>query len=232
MFSSPIDSAQSKALATDQDDQTLVIAAKHTAGQRLAELFSPTHRNRTIGLWLVWFLVNFAYYGAFLWLPTILYNQGIEITKSFGYTVIITAAQLPGYAVAAWLIEAWGRRPTLIAFLAGSGVSAYFFALAAVNANITLVVTAGCVLSFFALGAWGAIYAVSPEMYPTSIRGTGTGWAAGFGRIASIIGPLMVPVISNKGGTHLVFVIICGVYLLAAASALLLVERRGVALEE
>ena len=32
-----------------------------------------------------------------------------------------------------------------------------------------------------------------PRVYPTHLRGTGAGWAAGFGRIASILAPLSVP---------------------------------------
>ena len=35
------------------------------------------------------------------------------------------------------------------------------------------------------LGAWGAVYAATPEVYPTCVRATGDGWAAGYGRIAS-----------------------------------------------
>ena len=46
---------------------------------------------------------------------------------------------------------------------------------------------AGMLLSFFNLGAWGALYAATPEIYPTLLRATGAGWAAGFGRIASIL---------------------------------------------
>ena len=79
---------------------------------------------RTAALWTVWFCVNFAYYGAFIWIPTILFAQGYDLVKSFGFTLIITLAQLPGYAVAAWLIEVWGRRATLSVFLAGSAVAA------------------------------------------------------------------------------------------------------------
>ena len=82
---------------------------------------------RTACLWLVWFCVNFSYYGAFIWIPTILVAQGYDLVRSFGFTLVITLAQLPGYAVAAWLIEVWGRRPTLSVFLAGSAVSAIFF---------------------------------------------------------------------------------------------------------
>ncbi len=204
-------------------------------GGRLALLFSAAHRRRTIGLWGVWFLVNFAYYGAFIWLPTLLLDRGFEISQSFGYTLIMTAAQLPGYAVAAWLIEAWGRRATLVTFLAGSAGAAYLFALTAISAGPgaeVWIVLAGCLLSFFALGAWGAVYAVGPEMYPTRIRGTGTGWAAGFGRIASIIAPLSVVWVQDAGGSwKIVFTVFAVAYLLAAGFALLLSERRGTVLD-
>ena len=55
--------------------------------------------------------------------PSILVSQGYDLVRSFGFTLIITLAQLPGYAVAAWLIEVWGRRLTLSVFLAGSAVA-------------------------------------------------------------------------------------------------------------
>ena len=112
--------------------------------------------------------------------------------RSFGFTLVITLAQLPGYAVAAWLIEVWGRRLTLSVFLVGSAASAIAFGTVHTEAAI---IASGMALSFFNLGAWGALYAVTPEIYPTSLRATGAGWAAGVGRIASIIAPLLVPVL-------------------------------------
>ena len=41
------------------------------------------------------------------------------------------------------------------------------------------------------------------ETYPTSLRGTGAGWAAGVGRIASIVAPLSVPPLLAAGGAPL-----------------------------
>ncbi|WP_127572873.1 MFS transporter [Georgenia faecalis] len=206
-------------------------AAAPTASARssFAALWSATLRTRTGGLWIVWFGLNFAYYGAFTWLPTLLVASGLDLVRSFGYTVVITAAQLPGYAAAAFLIERWGRRPTLGTFLVGAAGSAYLFAIASTPAG---VVTAGCLMSFFALGAWGALYAVTPEMYPTAIRGTGAGWAAGFGRIASILAPLAVPFLNRSGEIWLVFTAFACAFLLSAVGALLLPEQRGLALEE
>ena len=88
-------------------------------------------------------------------------------------------------------------------------------------------------MSFFNLGAWGALYAITPEIYPTVMRGTGAGAAAGFGRIASILAPLSVPFLLERGGGEaLVFGLFAAAFVVAAIAAfVLLPERRGVALE-
>lgn len=200
-----------------------------TVRARLATLWNAEFRMRTLCLWAVWLCVNFAYYGAFIWIPSILVDAGFDLVRSFGFTLIITLAQLPGYAVAAWLIEVWGRRSTLSVFLVGAAVSAVFFGTATTEPAI---IGAGMALSFFTLGAWGALYAVTPEIYPTSLRGTGAGWAAGIGRIASIIAPLAVPVLLIAGGAPLLFVIFGACFLLAAAAAWGLTDRRGLALDD
>ena len=200
-----------------------------TARARLATLWNREFRARTLCLWLVWLCVNFSYYGAFIWIPSILVDAGFDLVRSFGFTLIITLAQLPGYAVAAWLIEVWGRRATLSVFLVGSAVAAVFFGTAATE---TAIIASGMALSFFNLGAWGALYAVTPETYPTSLRGTGAGWAAGVGRIASIVAPLSVPVLLVAGGAPLLFLVFGACFVVAAAAAWGLADRGGVALDD
>ena len=196
---------------------------------RARELWAPGLRRRTAALWAVWFCVNFSYYGAFIWLPSLLFDSGLSLVRSFEFTLIITLAQLPGYAVAAWLIEKWGRRPTLATFLVGSAVGAGLFATAD---GETAVLVTGMVLSFFNLGAWGALYALTPEVYPTVLRATGAGAAAGFGRIASIVAPLSVPPLLAIGGSGLVFGIFAAFFVLGAVATAGLPERRGEALDD
>lgn len=200
-----------------------------TASGRLRALWTAEFRLRTVSVWSVWFCVNFAYYGAFIWIPSILFSAGYDLVKSFGFTLLITLAQLPGYAAAAWLIEVWGRRVTLSVFLAGSAVSAVLFGLAGSEGTI---IAAGMALSFFNLGAWGALYAVTPEIYPTSLRATGAGWAAGIGRIASIIAPLVVPLMLAQGGAPLAFIVFSAFFVIATVSAWGLVDRRGESLDD
>lgn len=192
-------------------------------------IWSAPLRARTAGLWAVWFCINLSYYGAFIWIPTLLVDRGFDLTRSFAFTLIITLAQIPGYAAAAWLIEVLGRRWTLTVFLAGSAVAATCYGLADSEATI---IAAGCALSFFNLGAWGALYAIGPELYPTRVRGTGTGAAAAFGRIASMLAPFLVPVFLVAGGQVAVFVAFSIAFALAAAAAFTLPEQRGKALAE
>lgn len=187
-------------------------------------IFGRELRARTIAFWIVWFGVSLSYYGAFTWIPSLLVADGFTLVRSFSFTLIITLAQLPGYAMAAWLIEVWGRRITLSVFLVGSAGSAVLYGMAGEPWQI---IAAGCLLSFFNLGAWGALYAIGPELYPASIRATGTGAAAAFGRLASIIAPLLVPVIISTAGPEVLFIVFGASFAIAAVAAFTLPEQRG-----
>lgn len=192
-------------------------------------IWSPALRSRTTALWTIWFCINLSYYGAFTWIPSILVDQGYTLVKSFTFTLVITLAQLPGYAVSAFLIERWGRRTTLAAFLAGSAVAAGLYGFAGAEWQI---IAAGCLLSFFNLGAWGALYAIGPELYPTTMRARGTGAATGFGRLASILAPLIVPPLLVFGGMPVLFALFGVAFAVAAVAALALPELKGTRLAE
>lgn len=215
--------------ATATTSATTTTPAASTPAPGLADLFGSVMRRRTMAIWLTWFGVNFAYYGAFIWIPSLLFADGYSLVKSFEFTLIITLAQLPGYALAAVLIEVWGRRATLATFLAASAIAAVLFGQAE---STTMLLVTGCALSMANLGAWGALYAVTPEIYPTTVRATGAGWAAAFGRIASIIAPLLVPVLFSSGGLALVFTVLGAAFVLAMVASLFLPEMSGEELVE
>ncbi|WP_208859837.1 MFS transporter [Sporosarcina ureae] len=191
-----------------------------TTGQKLKQLLAPAFRKRTIMLWIVWFAVVFSYYGMFLWLPSVMVIKGFSLIKSFGYVLLMTLAQLPGYFSAAWLIERIGRKFVLATYLIGTALSALAFG----NADtLTTLMVAGAFLSFFNLGAWGALYAYSPEQYPTAIRATGSGVAAAVGRVGGIFGPLLVGSLLTAGyGFGVVFGIFCGAIMVGVLAVIFL----------
>lgn len=188
---------------------------KPTVVENVKNVWSRKYARPTAMLWIVWFCVVFSYYGMFLWLPSVMVMKGFSMIQSFEYVLIMTLAQLPGYFSAAWLIEKAGRKMVLTVYLLGTAVSAYFFGSAE---SLALLLASGMFLSFFNLGAWGALYAYTPEQYPTSIRGTGAGMAAGFGRIGGILGPLLVGYLVARGTEiSMIFLIFCVAVIAAVA---------------
>ncbi len=164
--------------------------------QNMKDVWSKKFAKATLMLWIVWFTVVFSYYGMFLWLPSVMVMKGFSLIQSFEYVLIMTLAQLPGYFSAAWLIEKAGRKFVLVTYLLGTAASAFVFGSAESTA---ILIVSGMLLSFFNLGAWGALYAYSPEQYPTVIRATGSGMAASVGRIGGILGPLLVGTLVTAG---------------------------------
>ncbi|MDN3449058.1 MFS transporter [Planococcus sp. APC 3906] len=196
----------------------------------IKEVWSKKYLRPTIMLWVVWFMVVFSYYGMFLWLPSVMVLKGFTLIQSFKYVLIMTLAQLPGYFSAAWLIERMGRKFVLVTYLLGTAASALVFGNAE---TLGMLIGAGIFLSFFNLGAWGALYAYSPEQYPTVIRATGTGMAASFGRIGGILGPLLVgTMLAADYGVGWIFAIFCGAIVIGAlAVAFLGTETKQIELE-
>ncbi|PEI97227.1 MFS transporter [Bacillus pseudomycoides] len=193
---------------------------KQSAITNIKAVWSGEYRKATIMLWILWFCVVFSYYGMFLWLPSVMVLKGFSLIKSFQYVLIMTLAQLPGYFTAAWFIERLGRKFVLVTYLIGTACSAYVFGVAE---SLTTLVIAGMLLSFFNLGAWGALYAYTPEQYPTVIRGTGAGMAAAFGRIGGILGPLLVGyLVASQASLSLIFTIFCGSILIGVLAVVVL----------
>ncbi|WOV89260.1 MFS transporter [Sporosarcina oncorhynchi] len=193
---------------------------KQSFGAKMKLIWSKPYARRTTMLWIVWFTVVFSYYGMFLWLPSVMVIKGFDMIHSFKYVLIMTLAQLPGYFTAAWLIERTGRKFVLSTYLIGTAASALAFGN---SDTLTMLLISGAFLSFFNLGAWGALYAYSPEQYPTSVRATGSGMAAAVGRIGGIFGPLLVGSLLAAGhGFEVVFGIFCGAIIIGVLAVIVL----------
>ena len=198
------------------------------ARQPLAVIFQSPLLRSTLILSAVWFLLSLAYYGIFTWLPGIFVQRGFDFLRTYQNTFILALAQLPGYFSAAWLVEKWGRKPTLAVYLGAAAVFTYAFAVAD---NLPLILGAAIMMSFFALGAWGALYAYTPEVYPTTVRATGMGWASAMARVAGIVAPLLS--VRLLGLSLPVALSIYAVsFLLAALVSLLGRETAGLALTD
>ncbi len=198
------------------------------------DLWSGKYIRSTVVLWTIWFGINLGYYGFVLWTPSLLVDRGFDLVRSFEFTLIMCLAQLPGYFSAAYLVEKAGRKMILSVYFAGTAVAAWLFGHAG---NPSEVLMFGCLLYFFSLGAWGCVYAYTPEFYPTDIRATGSGWAAAFGRIGAFAAPFIVPVLYRAYGVEAgyvyVFVMLTAVFaIVSVVVAVFGKETMGKSLEE
>jgi putative MFS transporter len=198
--------------------------------KNLAALWSPGLLRSTAMLWVLWISITFSYYGFFTWIPTLLVKQGLTITKSFGYSIIIYLAQIPGYYSAAFVSEKLDRKWTIILYMIGGGLSA--FCMANVR-DPKLIILFGSCLSFFMNGTYAGIYAYTPEVYPTAFRTTGMGVASSFGRLGGLSAPIVIGFTYARIGFGGVFSITTTVLLLGALTVGILgIRTTGKTLEQ
>jgi putative MFS transporter len=195
----------------------------------IATLFSPEYRLRTVMAFGLWFFALIGFFGLNSWIAVLLKDKGFSIVGSVGFVTLITIGGIPGFFTAAVLLEKLGRKATTATFLVCAAGAAYLYGNAA---DQTWLFVAGFVMQFFMFGMWSCLYAYTPELYPTRARATGAGFASAFGRIGAILGPMVVPVLVQTGGTAVAFQVGAGGFLIAALLVVTLgVETRGQILE-
>ena len=190
-------------------------------------IFSPALRQRSIMILAIWFLVSVSYYGVFTWMPAKLAGDGFGFVRGYGFLVLVALAQIPGYALAAYGVEKWGRKPTLIGFCLLSALGCLLFTLASAGAMIAASLL---IMSFALLGTWGALYAYTPELYPTESRATGMGAAGAMARLGGLLAPSLLGYAIAQG-FGVAIGIFAGLLVLAAIAATMInAETRQVAL--
>jgi putative MFS transporter len=73
-----------------------------SAWNNLATLVAPPLARISVMTWALWLSITFSYYSFFTWIPTLLVQSGMTITRSFAYSISIYAAMIPGYYSAAY----------------------------------------------------------------------------------------------------------------------------------
>jgi putative MFS transporter len=195
-----------------------------------AALLAGRQARITIMTWIMWLSITFSYYSFFVWIPGLLLQNGMSITKSFAYSLAIYCAQVPGYFSAAWFNERIGRQATIASYMLLGGASALGLAFAQSDQHIML---AGIFLSFFMNGTYAGVYAYTAEVFPTAFRTTGAGLASAIGRIGAIVSPILVGYLYPNFGFAGVFGITTSVLVAGAVTVVLMgVPTRGRSLED
>jgi putative MFS transporter len=179
----------------------------------LRDLVSRRLRSTTVIVLVAWTALNISYYGLFLWLPFVLQDEARFSLDVYLLLALSALSQFPGYLAALWLVERIGRKPTLALFLCLGGASAYAFAVAD---SAPVYVASLFFVGFFNLGAWGAVYPFTAELFPTRLRSSAFGVAEGVGKGAAIGAPYLFGALIDWTGdtvwslTFVAFVMVAG----------------------
>ncbi len=171
------------------------------------------------------------YYAVTTWLPLYLRSsRGLSTLNTGSYLFVVIIGAFCGYVTAAYLTDVIGRKRTLILFAACSFLAVIFYSGFPISNHLMLVL--GFPLGFFPSGSFSPMGAYFSELFPTSLRASGAGFAYNFGRGAGALFPTLVGYVS--GHTSLGFAISIfgsGAYLIMILGVLFLPETRGRHLE-
>jgi putative MFS transporter len=157
-----------------------------------AMLKPPILQSMVVGSWVL-ITINTLIFGFVIFLPQFFLRQGLTITHSLAYTLVLSAASLIGCAVGAYAADFIGRRWTIIGASAVTIVVGYVYARFNAASDPATVLGVGFVLivAIYVLTALSfGVY--TPELFPTEIRLTANGICNTIGRAATVVSPFVV----------------------------------------
>jgi putative MFS transporter len=168
------------------------------SGLGLASLLGPSLLPRMIVGSVVLITINALIFGFVNWLPTFFVKQGMSVTDSLTYTLVLASGSIIGCAIGAFAADALGRRPTIIA---ASLWTIVFGALYPFVKEPSLVLGVGFLLIVGIYVLTAILYGVyTAELFPTEVRLRANGICNMFGRGTTIVTPhIIVPLFLAYG---------------------------------
>jgi MFS transporter, putative metabolite:H+ symporter len=196
---------------------------------RFGEIWERPYLVRTVMLIIFNVFQTVGFYGFSNWVPTLLIEQGISITKSLQYTFIIAIAAPFGPLLGAALGDRFERKWVLVA--AAFAVAMFGLLFGQTTATIVLIALgvaltlSNNILSF-------AFHGYQPELYPTRIRAMAVGFVYSWSRLSVVFSAFLIAYALREFGVAGVFALIAGsMFIVMLAIGLLGPRTRNLSLD-
>jgi putative MFS transporter len=209
---------------------------RSSARASLSRMFGRSYRTQTftIGLYgLGWGVI---YWGFITFLPTML-----EDTTAFsGHASVLlffsSLLAIPGTVLVAYLYGAWSSRKTMTIYSGATVCALLVFAFSDPTGGDSRLLLILLVMLLLA-GSTGIIAMLSPytaEVYPTEVRGMGSGFAAACSKAGGMFGPPLVASVlaTFPGFTAVALLVAAPMSVATLVVALAGIETRGRKLED
>ncbi|VXC34416.1 MFS transporter [Arthrobacter sp. 8AJ] len=166
----------------------------------LQRMFSKEHWRTTLMLTLQWPAMLLAMYGLQTWFSMVFVQQGISIQNSIGYSTIMTLGGVFGAFLVPWLLKKYGRKP--VAILTALLTFVVALAYGSLLGSVVFMVIFGMLFNLFAYALGQVSNTYTSELWPTSLRSTGVGYANSIGRLGAIAGPILLGFLMSGFGVQ------------------------------
>ena len=188
-------------------------------------------RRRVFLAFLMSLATTVAYWGIGTWIPPYVAaaasRAGLNGQQWASYAGMVnTAASVIGYAGFGFLADLFGRKSVTIFYVVIAFVSVPIMFLWAEGLPAMLLGAALC--GTFVNGQYSWMAAWLPELFPTRMRATATGFIFNMPRLVAWLGPITSGwIIANLGGFRPAALTISLIYLVGVAAAPFLPETKG-----
>ena len=172
----------------------------------------------------------FAWWGLNSWVPSYLSLEptrggiGLSTETMAAFVVAMQVGMWFGYVSFGFIADAFGRRPTYIAYLLIAAVLVWYYGFAR---EPWVLLVLGPFVAFFGTGYFSGFGAVASEIFPTSIRATALGVTYNSGRLLSAIAPFIVGTMAQSRGFGAAFTTTAIAFIIAAVLWLGIPETKG-----
>src|ERR1700761_744568 len=175
-------------------------------------LFAPGQAKATWAAAALLAVIIFGLWSSNFWAPTVVITKLIAAGATPAHAqqmgaiagLITNVGTLAGCLLMPWITGALGsRRWTAVLFFVGSLISvvaSYELAIARLD-DLTLFMILLPILGFFTNGVFGLFTIWLPEMFPSALRGAGSGFAFSLGRVLGAAGPTLIGALAAATGS-------------------------------
>jgi putative MFS transporter len=222
-------------LTSDAGNQSLPSSITSGRSPRITILFSRAYRARTVLVAVPWFLMDIATYGVGLFTPVILGAIDISGCGGGAITHDLAAARgssaidlflLVGFLLGIWAVPRFGRIRMQVTGFAGMTCGMVVLIIAVYLSNSSLhmpLVFTGFILFNVLMNAGpnSTTFTLAPILFPTQLRATVSGFAAGVAKIGATFGVFVLPIVKGQFGVPAVLGMMAGVSLLGLTVTLI-----------
>ena len=186
----------------EPQDRFVDSAESHADQPTARKLFAPEHLRDTLVLSAAFFLVIYANLMLISWVPSLLADLGYAPKITSTAIAVYSIGGLAGAVAGSWLFARIGSRFALSLTTGGGVLFALLMCLAPLGPHglgAASLVCAMLVGGILIPGSQVLLFSLAGQVYPTTVRSTGVGFAVGVGRIGAVFGGLSGPLLLGFG---------------------------------